>query len=84
MSTTALIYYPSPALGQVSIAIEKVDSGVRKLVKTLAETMYAHNGIALSAPQIGEYRRVSVLDVSERRNSLFPPFSQATNVSANA
>ena len=70
MSTKPLVYYPSPNLNQVSTAVDQVDSEVRSLIKELADTMYASSGIALSAPQIGVYRRVFVLDISESRNSL--------------
>lgn len=70
MSTKPLVYYPSPNLNQASVAVVQVDGDVRALVKDLAETMYANSGIALSAPQIGDHRRVVVLDVSESRNSL--------------
>ena len=70
MSTKPLVYYPSPNLNRVSTPVEQVDSDVRNLIKALAEALYANSGIALSAPQIGDHRRVVVLDISESRNSL--------------
>ena len=43
---------------------------VRRLIDDMAETMYAAPGIGLAAIQVGEDKRVVIIDVSETRDRL--------------
>ena len=52
-------------LKQVSVAVEAVDDDVRALMDDMLETMYAAPGIGLAAAQIGDLRRVVVMDLQD-------------------
>jgi peptide deformylase len=54
----------------VAKSVENVDDGVRRLVRDLAETMYAAPGIGLAATQVDVHRRVIVIDTSDTRDQL--------------
>lgn len=47
-----LAYYGDPILRKKGAKIEKIDDEIRQLVKDMTETLHAHNGIGLAAPQI--------------------------------
>lgn len=57
-----ILTYPSPRLREESGEVE-FDEDLRKLVADLATTMYAANGIGISAPQIGVPARVFIVDI---------------------
>ena len=63
MAIRTIVTVPDPVLKQVSTPVEKVDDAVRALMDDMLETMYDAPGIGLAAPQIGELRRVIVLDI---------------------
>ena len=50
--------------------MSRVDDGIRKLIKDMAETMYAAPGIGLAATQLDVHLRVIVIDISETRDQL--------------
>lgn len=52
-------------LKQVSKPVESVDGDVRALMDDMLETMYAAPGIGLAAAQIGDLRRVVVMDLHD-------------------
>ena len=51
-------------LKQVSTLVEAVDDDLRSLMTDMLETMYAAPGIGLAAVQIGEPKRVIVMDLA--------------------
>jgi len=63
MAIRTILTAPDPRLKKKSLPIASVDAGVRQLMDDMLETMYAAPGIGLAAPQIGELRRVVVLDI---------------------
>jgi len=50
--------------------VDRVDDGIRKLIKDMAESMYAAPGIGLAATQVDVHLRVIVIDISETRDQL--------------
>jgi peptide deformylase len=52
-------------LKQVSKPVEAVDASLRALMDDMLETMYAAPGIGLAAAQIGELKRVIVMDLGD-------------------
>ena len=66
MLRTVLVY-PDPALKVKARSVAKVDDGIRRLVKDMVETMYAEECVGLAAPQIGESKRILVVDTSSRQ-----------------
>lgn len=65
MAVRPLLVYPDPLLKQVSVCIVAVDASVCALVQDLVDTMRAAgHSVGVAAPQIGDLRRVAVVDVS--------------------
>jgi len=63
MAIRTILTAPDPRLKKKSKPVDSVDAGVRQLMDDMLETMYDAPGIGLAAPQIGELRRVIVLDI---------------------
>lgn len=57
-----------PILRRRTRPVEPHDAELAELARDLVETMYAEEGVGLAAPQIGDERRVAVLDVGEERD----------------
>ncbi|HEY9460127.1 MAG TPA: peptide deformylase [Paralcaligenes sp.] len=70
MALLPILQYPDPRLHKVAKPVQKVDDRIRKLVRDMAETMYAAPGVGLAATQIDVHERVVVIDVSEDSNQL--------------
>jgi peptide deformylase len=70
MAILEVLTYPDPRLARVAEPVKIIDNKIKKLVDDMAETMYAAPGIGLAATQVGELKRVMVIDVSEERNQL--------------
>ena len=64
MALREIITVPNPLLKQVSAPVERVDDALRALMDDMLETMYAAPGIGLAAIQIGEPKRVIVMDLA--------------------
>lgn len=64
MAQLDVLLHPHPALRAHAAPVATVDAGIRRLIDDLLETMYAARGIGLAATQVGEAKRVIVLDVS--------------------
>lgn len=58
-----IIRYPDPFLKTHASRVEAVDESVGTLIDDMVETMYYARGIGLASVQIGDPRRVVVLDV---------------------
>lgn len=67
MSVHPLCLQPHPVLRQRARPIEVFSDEVRRLARDLIETMYAHDGIGLAAPQIGRDVQVFVANPSQQR-----------------
>ncbi|MGN6465836.1 MAG: peptide deformylase [Rhizobiaceae bacterium] len=65
MTIRPIILLPDPVLRQISTPVERVDEGVRKFADDLFETMYDAPGIGLAAIQVGEPRRMLVIDLAK-------------------
>jgi len=64
MSRLSIVIAPEPVLKRSAEPVERVDDRVRRLMDDMLETMRAANGIGLAAPQVGDLRRIIVVDVS--------------------
>ena len=74
MSVRDIITLPDAILRQVSEPVARVTADTRKLWDEMLESMYHAPGIGLAAIQIGEPRRLLVIDLSkdgEERKPLF-------------
>lgn len=70
MALLPILHYPDPRLHKVAQPVAAVDERIRRLIKDMAETMYAAPGIGLAATQVDVHERVLIIDVSEDRNDL--------------
>lgn len=70
MALLTILRYPDPRLHKVAAKVTQVDDNIRKLIKDMAETMYAAPGIGLAATQVDVHKRLIVVDISETRDQL--------------
>lgn len=70
MALLSILRYPDTRLHRRAAPVAQVDDRIRKLIKDMAETMYAAPGIGLAATQVDEPVRVIVIDVTEARDEL--------------
>jgi peptide deformylase len=63
MAIRTILTAPDPRLKKKSAPVASVDAEVRQLMDDMLDTMYDAPGIGLAAPQIGELKRVIVLDI---------------------
>jgi len=70
MAILNILRYPDPRLHKVARPVERVDDDVRRLVRDMAETMYAAPGIGLAATQVDNHQRIIVIDTSDSRDQL--------------
>ena len=70
MALLPILRYPDPRLRKRAAKVEAVTDRIRKLIKDMADTMYAAPGIGLAATQVDVHLRVIVIDVSESRDQL--------------
>lgn len=71
MQILPLITYPNPILKEVSKSVNEVDDNLRNLMKNMVATMYNERGIGLAAVQIGQLKRVLVMDLNYEPNDNF-------------
>lgn len=57
-----ILTFPDPVLREVSKPVESFGPDIKKLTEDMIETMYDANGIGLAAPQVGELKRIVVID----------------------
>ena len=69
MALKEILTEPNKLLRAKSLAVEKVDVDLQKLMNDMLETMYAAPGIGLAAIQVGVPKRVIVLDIEWRNKS---------------
>ncbi|HMK43087.1 MAG TPA: peptide deformylase, partial [Dissulfurispiraceae bacterium] len=62
--------YPADVLKRKAALVKKVDAGLQKLIDDMIETMHNAHGVGLAAPQVGASRRVVVLDLSTKEESV--------------
>jgi len=70
MALMPILRYPDPRLHKVAAKVDRVDDKIRKLIKDMAETMYAAPGVGLAATQVDVHKRVIVVDISAARDDL--------------
>lgn len=70
MALLTILEYPDPRLRRVAAPVAAVTPEIQKLVRDMAETMYAAPGIGLAATQVDVHKRVIVMDLSEARDEL--------------
>ena len=74
MAIRTILTAPDPRLKKKSRPVGSVDAEVRRLMDDMLETMYEAPGIGLAAPQLGELKRVIVLDIDREDVKTGPLF----------
>ena len=65
MAIKEILEYPDPRLRERSMPVDVFDESVARTATDLIDTLYAHQSIGLSAPQIDVHRQILVMDHSE-------------------
>lgn len=63
-----VVKYPDPVLAKRGDAVTEFGPELKALVDEMFDSMYAAQGIGLAAPQISISRRVTVIDVSFKKD----------------
>lgn len=70
MSILKILQYPDERLHKVAKKIEQVTDETRRLIRDMAETMYAAPGVGLAATQVDVHLQLFVADISETHDQL--------------
>ncbi len=68
MARLPLILTPNPILKMKSAPVDKIDKELQKFLDDMLETMYHEDGAGLAAVQVGQLKRIFVLDVGRRED----------------
>ncbi len=65
MAVLPIVKVPADVLRRKAKPVERVTKRVQKLIRDMADTMYAANGVGLAAPQVGVPEQIFVADDGE-------------------
>jgi peptide deformylase len=65
-----ILEYPDPRLKKIAAPVTSFGPEIQRLVRDMAETMYAAPGVGLAATQVDVHKRIIVIDVSEAHDEL--------------
>lgn len=66
MAKLTILTFPDPRLREISQPVAEFGPALKKLAEDMLETMYDAKGIGLAAPQVGELKRLLVIDTRPR------------------
>jgi peptide deformylase len=67
MALLSIRKYPDPALKRTAQPVDRIDGDVNAFLESMAQTMYAAPGVGLAATQVGDSRRLVVLDTDHQK-----------------
>lgn len=70
MALLKILHYPDERLHRVAKPVVQVTDATRKLIRDMAETMYAAPGVGLAATQVNVHEQIFIADISEAHNEL--------------
>lgn len=70
MAILKILQYPDERLHKIAKPVKHISETTRKLVRDMAETMYAAPGVGLAATQVDVHERIIVIDASETHDQL--------------
>lgn len=73
MAKLKIVVAGDPVLRKIAAPVERIDKKLVRLLKDMAETMYAADGVGLAAPQVGVSKRVVVIDIGDGIYELINP-----------
>jgi peptide deformylase len=62
MAVRPVVVWPDDRLRQPSVEIGAIDASVRELYQDLVDSMYAENGLGIAALQLGDPRRMFIVE----------------------
>src|SRR5437588_3107150 len=62
MAVREVVIWPDPRLREPSTPITAIDDSVRELYRDLCDSMYAESGLGMAALQIGDTRRMFIVE----------------------
>jgi peptide deformylase len=62
MAVRPVVVWPDERLRQPSVEITNVDASVKELYQDLVDSMYAENGLGIAALQLGDPRRMFIVE----------------------
>jgi len=62
MAVRPVVVWPDPRLREPSVPIGEIDASVRELYQDLCDSMYAENGLGIAALQLGDARRMFIVE----------------------
>jgi peptide deformylase len=62
MAVRPVVVWPDDRLRQESIPVKDIDDSVRALYQDLVDSMYAENGLGIAALQLGDPRRMFIVE----------------------
>ncbi|HEY4177112.1 MAG TPA: peptide deformylase [Kofleriaceae bacterium] len=62
MAVRPVVVWPDERLRQPSVAVAAVDDSLRELYQDLVDSMYAENGLGIAALQLGDPRRMFIVE----------------------
>ncbi len=65
--------YGDPLLWKKSKKVADANKSIQSLIDDMIKTMYEHNGVGLSAPQVGMLMRIIIVDVGGGLTALINP-----------
>ena len=84
MSILTILLYPDKRLNTIAQPVTAVTEEIHKLIKDMAETMYAAPGVGLAATQVNVHKRIIIIDTSpahdQLRTFINPEIIEATGI----
>lgn len=62
MAVRPVVIWPDPRLREPTVEITSIDDSVRALYRDLCDSMYAEDGLGMAAVQIGDPRRMFIVE----------------------
>ncbi|MBT4922557.1 MAG: peptide deformylase [Rickettsiales bacterium] len=79
MSLLPIIKWPNPLLQEISKPVSNIDGTTQRLMDDMLYTMNHENGIGLAAVQIGELKRILIIQIQE--NERYNDIAQDAEIS---
>jgi len=68
-----IVTYPDPVLRRKAEPVSDINEEILELIEDMTDAMYGDDGVGLAAPQVGESKRLIVVDAGEGLTVLINP-----------
>jgi peptide deformylase len=69
MSKLPLIFTPNPLLKMKSVSVKEVNKNLQIFLDNMLETVYYEEGAGLAAVQVGELKRIFIVDIGKKTDA---------------